>query len=420
MITNPTTLPLFDFEVDWSPNLKATMRYPSNLASSPHGDEQRELLSTVPIRSLKLQVKTESLVESRRFHQFMRDNIGRKVVVPKWIEAVRTMSAASGSSIAVVTTAWREFVQDGWAIIWNFDDSVSCELFQIASVSDASLGVSGALSGTYPVGSIVAPVMVARFRGSDTEVQWRHSDSAGGAVELVECVEESSAYAPRIPSTTVWNPLDIAGTKRLWLDDSRLVGLDGESIAQWPDRSGCGHHMTQATAGLRPILKTGILGTRSVARFAGVDDASGKWIATTHDMSWIQSMLIVGKRTQPAEEIGEFGNDRYRGFVCNNDEPWTWFDDHWLNGSSTLPNFYFPQHGIIVGSVRLSPAYYSYFRIGFASGGKYFLNGDIACLVAYDSALSDSDRQKLEGWAAWTYGLQSLLPALHPYKLAAP
>jgi hypothetical protein len=36
------------------------------------------------------------------------------------------------------------------------------------------------------------------------------------------------------------------------------------------------------------------------------------------------------------------------------------------------------------------------------------------------SALSDADRQKMEGYLAWKWNLQAKLPADHPYKQAAP
>jgi hypothetical protein len=47
------------------------------------------------------------------------------------------------------------------------------------------------------------------------------------------------------------------------------------------------------------------------------------------------------------------------------------------------------------------------------------LNG-IICEGAMCSGTSTSDRQKLEGYAAWKYNLQSLLPIGHPYKSAPP
>ena len=46
--------------------------------------------------------------------------------------------------------------------------------------------------------------------------------------------------------------------------------------------------------------------------------------------------------------------------------------------------------------------------------------GSIAEVVAYDRALSDGVRQKLEGYLAHKWGLVSALPAGHNYEVAKP
>jgi hypothetical protein len=57
---------------------------------------------------------------------------------------------------------------------------------------------------------------------------------------------------------------------------------------------------------------------------------------------------------------------------------------------------------------------------GAASAGVETMIGDIAYLIVFAGAPSLADTQKLEGWAAWKYGLQANLPGGHPYKSAAP
>jgi hypothetical protein len=63
---------------------------------------------------------------------------------------------------------------------------------------------------------------------------------------------------------------------------------------------------------------------------------------------------------------------------------------------------------------------------GIGSGGSYdqgaidqaFGNVYELCYVPYNSSVDT--RQKLEGYSAWKWGLQALLPSDHPYKSAAP
>jgi hypothetical protein len=54
-----------------------------------------------------------------------------------------------------------------------------------------------------------------------------------------------------------------------------------------------------------------------------------------------------------------------------------------------------------------------------ATAGSAFVNADIGEIVI-SSVQSDVNRQKLEGYLAWKWGLQGNLPAGHPYKATAP
>jgi hypothetical protein len=51
----------------------------------------------------------------------------------------------------------------------------------------------------------------------------------------------------------------------------------------------------------------------------------------------------------------------------------------------------------------------------FTANSRY-LDGNISEILVYDSALSNTDRQNIEGYLAWKWGLQSALPASHPYN----
>ena len=48
------------------------------------------------------------------------------------------------------------------------------------------------------------------------------------------------------------------------------------------------------------------------------------------------------------------------------------------------------------------------------------MNGFYYEIAYYNSALSTTDRQRMEGYLAWKWGLQANLPAGHPHKSAAP
>jgi hypothetical protein len=51
---------------------------------------------------------------------------------------------------------------------------------------------------------------------------------------------------------------------------------------------------------------------------------------------------------------------------------------------------------------------------------NWLYNGDIAEILVYQGDLSTNQRQQIEGYLAWKWGLQSNLPANHPYVLFPP
>ena len=69
-----------------------------------------------------------------------------------------------------------------------------------------------------------------------------------------------------------FSPLGLAGLT-LWLKSDSITGLaDGDPVAGWPDASGGGRNLAQATASKRPAFRTNVVDGRPAVRFDGVDD----------------------------------------------------------------------------------------------------------------------------------------------------
>jgi hypothetical protein len=50
----------------------------------------------------------------------------------------------------------------------------------------------------------------------------------------------------------------------------------------------------------------------------------------------------------------------------------------------------------------------------------YFLNGFISEMLVTNGVLSTTDRQRIEGYLAWKWGLQANLANNHPFKFSPP
>ena len=95
----------------------------------------------------------------------------------------------------------------------------------------------------------------------------------------------SPTFQPKSQAAAVASafvPTDIAGLAQwLYFSDANTlytdagttkVSSDGDAIYQANDKSGNNKHATQTTAGYRPLYKTGIQNSKSIARFDGSDD----------------------------------------------------------------------------------------------------------------------------------------------------
>lgn len=84
-----------------------------------------------------------------------------------------------------------------------------------------------------------------------------------------------------------------------------------------------------------------------------------------------------------------------------------WF----INGTSSTPTGTSASGSYSAGTKKMS------FGAANADG---WANADIAEILFFKGILTTEQRQKIEGYLAWKWKVQSLLPTGHPFKLGAP
>ena len=241
--------------------------------------------------------------------------------------------------------------------------------------------------------------------------------------------------------TAFVNPTNLTGLQ-LWLDASdastlydattggSLVAVDG-AIARWEDKSGNARHATQATSGNRPTRKTSVLNGRDAILFDGSDDGLavpntfGQWGTG----NWSMFMAV---------RTGTSVTSKYlfsSVVLVNSLFIWSVGDDirvRTAGGSSqTLsPNLSAATStGVITSVIRNGTAFTG--RIGASSNtattssnGLSFdgatveigiynepgfrglpWNGHICEVIAYDSALSDTNRTIVENYLKSKWGI---------------
>ena len=260
-----------------------------------------------------------------------------------------------------------------------------------------------------------------------------------------------------LASLVAWYDADDASTLYDATSGGNLVTSHNAQVKRWEDKSGNGRHATQNDANGPKIQTTsGTLDSKPVMKFVEasssfltVADAAalrtypigvlvvvrtsqteanngvvGKWGASGHrDWNLLHSGVSPngGKCTAAlrnsadsanitAVSTGGVGNGAARLLGAVFDPPGGDIDlfiDGTLDGTTSATS----SNG--ASTVSLAIGSYS------PNANDVGLTGDLAEIVIWNSA-SDSDRQHVEGYLAWKWGLEGNLPQDHPYKAAAP
>jgi hypothetical protein len=221
-----------------------------------------------------------------------------------------------------------------------------------------------------------------------------------------------------------------------------LVAADG-AVARWEDKSGNNRHATQGTSGSRPLRKASVQGGRDVLRFDGTSDfmtVPSSAAAFTFLHSAQATVFVVVKVTDQADGIENVvidtngGDTLLRGynlswqatsdavyaFVTNGGSRSAWgtHNNAFTPGGFSLTTVITDiTNGTAVDRTKMrknggspiagdniytnngssSDSTYD-MSLGRGNGGAGHVNGDIAEIIIYDSALSDTDRASVENF----------------------
>ena len=254
---------------------------------------------------------------------------------------------------------------------------------------------------------------------------------------------ESAAF-----STDVWMVGEDITDLVLWLDASRSSSfeLNNSIIQNWKDLSGQGNDMnvTDGNASL-----TGQLNGRSVAYYDGNDiTATAKNFGTDLDQSGY-SIIALSRYagTQMQRVISSTGLKRnwllghwginapakmatlFLGAWVDNgtiaDLNWHLFSvthepaTTYNNGVAPLTSFWFDGSPRVLNSglsLDNTPAPADIVFGGNGVDGSEKSTSEVAEFIMVGAEISDSDRQKIEGYLTKKWGLSAILPSMHPYK----
>lgn len=198
-----------------------------------------------------------------------------------------------------------------------------------------------------------------------------------------------------------------------WYDASRITGLtDTAQVSQWNDLSPNGRHLTQGTAGNRPLYRTNIQNGKPVVRFDGVDDYLSTAAITLNQPFTAFAVVRASLGATANETVFEgagsvqmsaqsssggrymiMGGTPFSQVVqAPKDNAFRVITGVFNGATSTIRNNGVQNTGSLgtVGMTRIG--------VGRQNGGTEPLNGDIAELIFFNRALTLGEIEQVEAY----------------------
>lgn len=251
-------------------------------------------------------------------------------------------------------------------------------------------------------------------------------------------------YYRVLPSTPRFAPPQLSGLV-LWMDptDSTTLTLSGSSVTQWRDKSASAATFTAVNA--NPTYNASLINGLPAL---DLTNASGFISSTTQNLTASLSLAMVivvksgiggwgsffthgGRDLDFAMERNSISSGTTLQFQTANDNAGanlTFTTDQvalYLGTMTTGTSRFFSRFG--GGTTSTSTGTNSLtlgtglktIRIGRSDVGEN-CNSFIGEVVYFNRVLSTSERQQVEGYLAWKWGLQASLPSTHPYARFTP
>ena len=237
-------------------------------------------------------------------------------------------------------------------------------------------------------------------------------------------------------------PINIS-TCSLWLDPSDTSTLfqntalttpitaDGQTIQGIKNKVST----SSATGSSGPTFKTNIRNGLNIMRYTGSQSlTTSSYTFTTTNVSIFAVGLLTSSASGYYKSIIYGSPDQIVYLGSGNGNFLTFSQGNW--GSSNSPDVSILNSWSLMSAVFSGTVLTPYLNgtsqntktatsprgavTSLSIGGNANWIGDIAEIIIYDSALSTSERQQVEGYLAWKWGLVSNLPATHPFKKIRP
>jgi hypothetical protein len=433
MSTPPSAPIIFCAPLAWFPNtLEYTWRAPANPGSSPITNYRLTLNpgNLVYVTSADTYYKVEGLTNGIFYQtKIEATNNGTLWSDPAYFREFMTGSAP----IQAPTTVYASTLGFGEAVIgWT----------QPATLPDAQiLWYVVTTNSTSRTDTVVSTNGYALMQSNLILSGLNSNSTYFFNVRAVNC----PGYGPGLSTNTVswvipgvpFSPTQLAGMQ-LWLDasDDATITRSGANVTGWTDKNTPAK--TTTVSANRPTIVTGSLNSLNTVRFTATSQNTVTASLATAIGTGPVSMITLWKApdslaTYSVNGIGlPTGTNLGMGFnnigfynifeYGGTQATYTLGANVWVieAGQRQLGTIYLSVNGNPPSTTAANTTNFTNTTMALGGGAGFYATGEVAESIFYNTVITPFERQEVEGYLAWKWGLQTSLPTSHPFYTARP
>lgn len=235
-----------------------------------------------------------------------------------------------------------------------------------------------------------------------------------------------------------WVPSDLGAKLKLWLRPEAIADADGAQLATWPDDSGHAVAVTGGGTSARPSVVAGGPNAFRAVKFDGPYGSyfglpAGYLAGRPASASFAVTRNVADPNSSHFKPpLMGWGTDESGEFFPYVDG--SVYSSYATNTRNQTPDFAASLAEWRVASFHSAPNDWRFYIDGttilalsaniVALGTNPLIgagfDGRVAEVIDCAAALTTAERQRVEGYLAWKYGLAANLPAGHPYESERP
>lgn len=206
---------------NWANDLAMRYEWKTSIKTGIKYNERRSQLKSWPWRSMSYSPDFNTTAERNYFLNLMWQNYHKIFGIPIWQEAsYLTSQADAGQAVLALDTTNRSFAQGQSVVLLS--DYQTYESGIILLMDDDSITLSENLSGTWPAGTEIYPLLQARFAGNSAALKQATSILGNCNVSFRETYEADAMYMAGSHSFPSYNGFPVMNKEPNWKSEIEI------------------------------------------------------------------------------------------------------------------------------------------------------------------------------------------------------